>query len=124
MEDAMESEILPDREEEVAVEAAFVAAFRQAPDKRAFLALACIPLTLPERAEYKLVEVKLTDRFRVGSVSPGFGTREFSYQALPGVLVAQSTVVRFVYVSARGTVEKTLAEIRERPQLPAEAFHV
>ena len=73
-----------DEEEEAAVEAAFIAGFRQAPDKRAFLALAGIPLTLPGRSEYKLVEVKLGDRYRVGSASPGFGTRELSYQPLPG----------------------------------------
>ena len=119
----MESQSL-DREEEAAVEAAFIAAFRQAPDKRAFLVLAGVPVTLPGRPEFKLVEVKLTDRVRVGSVSPGFGTRELSYQPLPGALVAQSTHLRFVYVSARATVEKTLAQVRERVEAPAEPFHV
>lgn len=120
----MNPETDPDREEEAAVEAAFIAAYRQAPDKRAFLTLAGVPLTLPNRPEYKLVEVKLTDRFRVGSVSPGFGTRELSYQPLPGALVAQTTHLRFIYVSVRGTLEKTFAEVRERAEAPVEPFHV
>jgi hypothetical protein len=58
-------EVARDEEEESAVEAAFVAGFREAPDKRAFLTLAGIPLTLPGRSDYKLVEVRLDDRYQV-----------------------------------------------------------
>ena len=114
-----------DLEEEAAVEAAFIAGFREAPDKRAFLTLAGIPLTLPGRSDYKLVEVKLDDRWQVGSVSPGFGTSELSYQPLPGALVSRKTHLRFIYVSARRAREKRLAELRGRAAAPAdEPFHV
>lgn len=105
-----------DGEEMKAVETAFIAGFRGAPDKQAFLRLSGIPLSL-ERAggtALKLIEVKLDDTFRVGSASPGFATRELSYQPLPAALVAQSTKLSFVYVSADTLVEKTLAEIWPR----------
>ena len=117
-------QVARDQEEEAAVEAAFIAGFRQAPDKRAFLTLAGIPLTLPGRSEYKLVEVKLGDRYRVGSASPGFGTRELSYQPLPGALVTQTTTLRFIYLSARNTVEKKLSGVREAAgEMSDQGFH-
>jgi hypothetical protein len=122
MESTMNAKI--DAEEEAAIEAAFIAGFRQAPDKRAFLALAGIPLTFPGRSELKLIDVKLTDRFKVGSASPGFGTRELSYQPLPGALVTQTTHLRFVYVSARTTVEKTLASLRASVEVVDEPLHI
>ncbi len=102
-----------DQEELKAVETAFVAGFRDAPDKQAFLRLSGIPLSLerPSQTALKLIEVKLADTFRVGSASPGFATRELSYQPLPAALVGQSTALAFVYVSADAVVEKTLAEI-------------
>lgn len=99
--------------EREAVEQAFIAGFRSAPDKQAFLRLAGIPLSLERRGKtaLKLIEVKLEDRFQVGSASPGFATRELSYQPLPAALVAQTTQLAFVYVSADTLVEKTLAEV-------------
>lgn len=117
-------EVSRDEEEEAAVEAAFIAGFREAPDKRAFLTLAAIPLTLPGRSDYKLVEVRLDDRYQVGSVSPGFGTSELSYQPLPGALVGRRTSLRFVYVSAKRTKEKRLSELRARAEVTADqSFH-
>lgn len=100
-------------EDRKAVEAAFIAGFRGAPDKQAFLRLSGIPLSL-ERAgatALKLIEVKFEDTFRVGSASPGFATRELSYQPLPAALVEQAIKLCFVYVSADALEEKTLAEI-------------
>jgi hypothetical protein len=96
-----------------AVEAAFIAGFRDAPDKQAFLRLSGIPLSLerPSLTSLKLIEVKLTDKFQVGSASPGFATRELSYQPLPAALVAQTTTLAFVYVSADTVVEKVLSEV-------------
>jgi hypothetical protein len=96
-----------------AVEAAFIAGFRGAPDKRAFLSLSGIPLSLEKRGAtaLKLIEVKVEDTFRVGSASPGFATRELSYQALPAALVEETIKLSFVYVSAETLVEKTLGEI-------------
>ena len=103
-------------EELKALEAAFIAGFRGAPDKQAFLRLSGIPLSLdrPGSTALKLIEVKLEDKFQVGSASPGFATRELSYQPLPAALVVQSTKLAFVYVSADALVEKTLAEIWPR----------
>jgi hypothetical protein len=103
------------REDAAVVEAAFVAGFRAAPDKRSFLTLAGIPLEIERSGQLglKLIEVKFDERYRVGSAAPGFGTRELSYQPLPGTLVTQSTGLTFVYVSADGVVEKSFAELRD-----------
>ena len=100
-------------EEMKAVEAAFIAGFRDAPDKQAFLRLSGIPLSLerPGATALKLIEVKLTDSYQVGSASPGFATRELSYQPLPAALVGHSTSLMFVYVSADSVAEKRLAEV-------------
>lgn len=103
-----------DAEDVKAVEAAFIAGFRGAPDKQAFLRLSGIPLSLERSGgatALKLIEVKLEDTFRVGSASPGFATRELSYQPLPAALVEQAIKLSFVYVSADTLVEKSLAEI-------------
>jgi hypothetical protein len=100
-------------EEMKAIEAAFIAGFRDALDKQAFLRLSGIPFSLerPGETSLKLIEVKLADKFQVGSVSPGFATRELSYQPLPAALVAQTTTLIFVYVSMDAVVEKTFAEV-------------
>jgi hypothetical protein len=100
-------------EEEAVLEAAFVAGFREAADKQAFLQLVRIPFTLrmPDGTGFKLVDVRIEDRIRVGAASPGFGTRELAYQPLPAALVRHETTLAFVYVSAEEAVEKTLAEL-------------
>lgn len=103
-----------DSEEQALIEDAFIAGFREAPDKRAFLTLAQIPLTLlaPAGGELKLLEVRLDDRYRVGSAAPGFGTRQLSYHPLPGTMVTKSTKLTFIFVSADVVEEMTLAELR------------
>lgn len=108
----MEDTVDPD--EHALIEDAFIAGFREAPDKRAFLTLAHIPLTLPgpRGCELKLLEVRLDDRYRVGSAAPGFGTRQLSYQPLPGTMVTRSTKLTFIFVSADVVEEMTLAELR------------
>ena len=100
-------------EEMKAVEAAFISGFREAPDKQAFLRLSGIPLSLerPGNTSLKLIEVKLEDKYLVGSASPGFATRELSYQPLPAALVGHSTNLMFVYVAVDSVVEKPLSEI-------------
>ena len=100
-------------EELKAVEAAFIAGFREAPDKQAFLRLSGIPLSLdrPGATALKLIEVKFADKYLVGSASPGFASRELSYQPLPAALVGHSTSLLFVYVAVDSMVEKPLAEI-------------
>lgn len=108
-------------EEMKAVEAAFIAGFRDAPDKQAFLRLSGIPLSLerPGQTALKLIEVELTDKFQVGSASPGFATRELSYQPLPAALVSQTTALTFIYVSVDSMVEKTLSEVWPAQGRPA-----
>lgn len=108
-------------EELQAVEAAFIAGFREASDKQAFLRLSGIPLSLerPGATALKLIEVKLTDKYQVGSASPGFATRELSYQPLPAALVGHGTSLTFVYVAVDSLVEKPLAEIWGSHRAPA-----
>jgi len=112
-----------DQSEAAVVEAAFIAGFREAPDRQAFLTLAGIPREIAGdgRLGLKLIEVRLDDHFRVGSAAPGFGTRELSYQPLPGALVVRATKLSFVYVSAEGVVEKSLAELRALAQAHSHA---
>ena len=102
-------------DETTALESAFIAGLRAAPDKQAFLALTGVPLTLTAEhgADLKLLEVALTDRFRVGSAAPGFGTRELSYLPLPERMVSRSTQLVFVYVSTEAIIERTLADVRK-----------
>lgn len=100
-------------EETKALEEAFIAGFREAPDKQAFLRLSGIPLSLerPGQTALKLIEVKLMDKFQVGSASPGFATRELSYQPLPAALVARTTMLALVYVAVDAIEEKTFAAV-------------
>lgn len=95
-----------------AIEAAFIDGFRSAPDKRAFLQLAKIPLEIGEGTHgLKLLEVRLNDQFAVGAASPGFGGAGLVYQPLPGAMVDRKTALSFVYVSIRETRELSLAEV-------------
>ena len=96
-----------------AVEDAFIAGFRGAPDKAGFLALARIPLELMAEAGpgLKLLEVVIEDSFEVGRASPGFASRELVYHPLPGKLVTSRTRLAFRYVSSERLEELSLAEV-------------
>lgn len=94
-----------------ALESAFVDGFRAASDKRAFLALAGVPLEIEPGdggPGLKLLEVRIQDSFQVGSASPGFGSRDLVYQPLPGPMIRQATSLDFVYVSTAERREVTL----------------
>lgn len=94
-----------------ALDGAFIDGFRAASDKRAFLALAGVPLEIePEDGGpgLKLLEVRIQDSFQVGSASPGFGSRDLVYQPLPGAMIRQTTTLDFVYVSTAERRELTL----------------
>jgi hypothetical protein len=108
-----------------AVEDAFVAGFREAPDKAGFLALARIPLELPggEGPSLKLLEVVLEDSFEVGRASPGFASRELVYHPLPGKLVTSRTRLAFRYVSSERLRELSLAEVLELSGVEVEEHH-
>jgi hypothetical protein len=105
-----------DHEQYHAAEGAFIDGFRAASDKQGFLALARIPLELPDGdgPSLKLVEVILADSFEVGRASPGFASRELVYHPLPGKLVTSRTRLSFRYVSLACARELSLAEVLER----------
>lgn len=108
-----------------AVEDAFIAGFREAPDKAGFLALARIPLELPGGAgpSFKLLEVVIEDSFEVGRASPGFASRELVYHPLPGKLVTSRTRLLFRYVSSERLRELSLAEILACAGVEVEEHH-
>ena len=105
-----------DHEQYHAAESAFIDGFRAAADKQGFLALARIPLELPDGdgPSLKLVEVILADSFEVGRASPGFASRELVYHPLPGKLVTSRTRLSFRYVLIARACELSLAEVLER----------
>ncbi|MDJ0993724.1 MAG: hypothetical protein QNI90_09130 [Dinoroseobacter sp.] len=93
--------------------AQFIDGFQQASDKTAYLRLAGVPLERPGSAgatAQKLVDVKLTTEWQVGTASPSFGSRELSYLPFPGPMVQERTNMHFVYVSMD---EKTEWDIRD-----------
>jgi hypothetical protein len=116
-----------DHEQYHAAEGAFIDGFRAASAKQGFLALARIPLELPDSdgPSLKLVEVILADSFEVGRASPGFASRELVYHPLPGKLVTSRTRLAFRYVSIARARELSLAEVLERSgvELRMEAGH-
>jgi hypothetical protein len=105
-----------DHEQYHAAEGAFIDGFRAAADKQGFLALARIPLEVPDGdgPSLKLVEVILADGFEVGRASPGFASRELVYHPLPGKLVTSHTRLAFRYVSIARAREFSLADVLER----------
>lgn len=82
--------------------AQFIDGFAAAADKASFLRLAGVPAELPGRdggPAMKLVDVKLTTQWQVGTASPSFGSRELSYLPFPGAMVTERTNMHLVYVS-------------------------
>jgi hypothetical protein len=80
----------------------FIDGFAQAKDKMSYLRIAGVPLEIPAPAggpSMKLVDVKLTTEWQVGTASPSFGSRELSYLPYPGEMVTERTNMGFVYVS-------------------------
>ncbi|KMK68018.1 hypothetical protein IMCC21224_112895 [Puniceibacterium sp. IMCC21224] len=93
--------------------AQFIDGFTQARDKMSYLRLAGVPLEKPGRAgglSLKLVDVKLTTEWQVGTASPSFGSRELSYLPYPGGMVTERTNMDLVYVSLD---EKQMIDIRQ-----------
>jgi hypothetical protein len=91
----------------------FIDGFTTARDKMAYLRLAGVPLELPGADGaplVKLVDVRLTTEWQVGTASPSFGSVELSYLPFPGEMIAERTNMEFVYVSLR---EKRLVDLRE-----------
>lgn len=93
----------PDEAAELQVlTAQFIDGFVQAKDKMSYLRLAGVPLEKPGRdggPSLKLVDVRLTTEWQVGTASPSFGSRELSYLPFPGEMVVERTNMALVYVS-------------------------
>ena len=92
---------------------AFIEGFQGAKDKQAYLSLARVPLEIadPEGGPgLKLVDVKLTTEWQIGTASPSFGTAELSYLPFPGEMIAERTNLHFVYVSL---ARKQLVDLRD-----------
>ncbi len=93
--------------------AQFIDGFAQAKDKMSYLRLAGIPIEKPGRnggPSLKLVDVRLTTEWQVGTASPSFGSRELSYLPFPGEMVVERTNMELVYVSLE---EKQHDDIRD-----------
>lgn len=93
--------------------AQFIDGFVQAKDKTSYLRLAGVPLERPGPGggpSLKLVDVKLTTEWQVGTASPSFGSAELSYLPYPGEMVTERTNMGFVYVSLR---HKQVTDLRD-----------
>ena len=80
----------------------FIDGWRQAADKTAYLRLAGVPFERPGKGgdrALKLVDVRLTTEWQVGTASPSFGSRELSYMPYPGEMVTERTNMGLIYVS-------------------------
>jgi hypothetical protein len=93
--------------------AQFIDGFQKAADKTAYLRLAGVPLERAGTAgptAQKLVDVKLTTEWQVGTASPSFGSRDLSYLPFPGSMVTERTNMHLIYVSMD---EKSDLDIRD-----------
>lgn len=91
----------------------FIDGFRNAKDKAAYLNLAGVPLEIEDAAggpSLKLVDVKLTTEWQVGTASPSFGTRDLSYLPFPGDMISERTNLGFIYVSLE---RKRVTDLRD-----------
>ena len=111
----------PDRAAELQVlSEQFIDGFVQAADKMAYLRLAGVPLEKPGTdggPSLKLVDVKLTTEWQVGSAAPSFGSRELSYLPYPGEMIDGRTNMELVYVSLTEKHQQDGHDIDQRGQL-------
>ncbi|WP_299861453.1 hypothetical protein [uncultured Roseobacter sp.] len=80
----------------------FIDGFIAAKDKMSYLRIAGVPLEIDAPGggpSMKLVDVKLTTEWQVGTASPSFGSRELSYLPYPGEMVTERTNMGLIYVS-------------------------
>lgn len=84
----------------------FIDGFVKAKDKMSYLRLAGAPLERmgkDGRPPLKLVDVRLTTEWQVGTASPSFGSRELSWLPFPGEMIQERTNMGLVYVSLEET---------------------
>ncbi|WP_300060547.1 hypothetical protein [uncultured Roseobacter sp.] len=80
----------------------FIDGFIAAKDKMSYLRIAGVPLEIEAPGggpSMKLVDVKLSTEWQVGTASPSFGSRELSYLPYPGEMVTERTNMGLIYVS-------------------------
>ncbi|MEP2641513.1 hypothetical protein [Roseobacter sp.] len=80
----------------------FIDGFIAAKDKMSYLRIAGVPLEIDTPGggpSMKLVDVKLTTEWQVGTASPSFGSRELNYLPYPGEMVTERTNMGLIYVS-------------------------
>lgn len=80
----------------------FIDGFVAAKDKMSYLRISGVPLEIDAPGggpSMKLVDVKLSTEWQVGTASPSFGSRELSYLPYPGEMVTERTNMDFIYVS-------------------------
>jgi len=108
----------PDEAAELQVlTAQFIDGFVQARDKMSYLRLAGVPLEKPGSGggpSLKLVDVRLTTEWQVGTASPSFGSRELSYLPFPGEMVRERTNMELLYVSIEGKQIEDLRDVLRR----------
>jgi len=108
----------PDEAAELQVlTAQFIDGFVQARDKMSYLRLAGVPLEKPGSGggpSLKLVDVRLTTEWQVGTASPSFGSRELSYLPFPGEMVTERTNMELLYVSIEGKQIEDLRDVLRR----------
>lgn len=86
----------------------FIAGFIAATDKTSFLRIAGVPF---EKGGLKLVDVRLTTEWQVGTASPAFGCRDLSYLPFPGEMVTERTNMALVYVSMDRREEQDIRDL-------------
>ena len=82
----------------------FIDGFTTARDKSAYLELAGIPREIADDGggpTLKLVDVRLSTEWQVGTASPSFGSAELSYLAFPGEMIRERANLEFIYVSSQ-----------------------
>jgi len=95
------------------LEQAFVDGYQSATDKLGFLRLSGLPmeLSLDDQPPSKLVEVKVSNTFTVGTAAPGFGSPELVYHPLPSEMITNALQLEFLFLHAKGSETYSLAQL-------------
>ncbi|MEO0543396.1 MAG: hypothetical protein AAFY99_06205 [Pseudomonadota bacterium] len=96
-----------------ALAASFIAGFRKAEDKPAFLELAGIPTHRhgSDGLKMHMVDAAIESKWQMGTASPAFGSKELVYLPYPAAMVAERETMTFVYVSLTERADVDLLEL-------------
>lgn len=101
------------------VEKSFCELALVATDATSFLRLVGVPF-ITRRADgtvMRLLSYRIEHEAEVGAIAPGFDAADPVYHPLPGARVSRRQHLRFVYHTAAGLQELSLAEVRGLPDL-------